>query len=43
VRRDRAMEAALNQKRPHSSLGYGPPAPVTFREIQSLELQTAMQ
>ena len=32
-----------NTKRPHSALGYRPPAPVTFGEIQPLELETAMQ
>ena len=32
-----------NEKRPHSSLGYRPPAPVTLGQIQPLEPVTAMQ
>jgi putative transposase len=32
-----------NEKRPHSSLGYRPPAPVTVGKIQPLEPVTAMQ
>ncbi|MBM3413299.1 MAG: IS3 family transposase [Bacteroidetes bacterium] len=32
-----------NEKRPHSSLGYRPPAPATFGLIQSLEPVVAMQ
>jgi transposase InsO family protein len=32
-----------NQQRPHSALGYRPPAPVTFGTTHPLELQTAMQ
>jgi len=32
-----------NEKRPHSSLGYRPPAPATFGEIQPLEPVAAMQ
>jgi transposase InsO family protein len=32
-----------NEKRPHSSLGYRPPAPATFGKIQPLEPVAAMQ
>ena len=32
-----------NEKRPHSSLGYRPPAPATFGQIQPLEPDAAMQ
>jgi len=32
-----------NEKRPHSALGYRPPAPVTFGQIQPLEPVPAMQ
>jgi transposase InsO family protein len=32
-----------NEKRPHSSLGYRPPAPVTLGQIQPLEPVTVMQ
>ena len=32
-----------NEKRPHSSHGYRPPAPVTFGKIHSLERAPAMQ
>ena len=32
-----------NQKRPHSALGYRPPAPVTFGKIQLLVQEVAMQ
>jgi len=32
-----------NQQRPHSALGYRPPAPVTFGTTHPLELETAMQ
>jgi transposase InsO family protein len=32
-----------NEKRPHSSLGYRPPAPMTFGEIQPLEPVAAIQ
>ncbi|MFN8724604.1 MAG: transposase, partial [Rhodospirillales bacterium] len=32
-----------NEKRPHSSLGYQPPAPATFGKIQPLEPVAAMQ
>ncbi len=31
------------ENRPHSSLGYRPPAPVTFSEIHPLEPVAAMQ
>jgi putative transposase len=32
-----------NQQRPHSALGYRPPAPVTFGTTHPLELETAVQ
>jgi transposase InsO family protein len=32
-----------NHQRPHSSLGYRPPAPVTFGQIHPLETEIAMQ
>ena len=32
-----------NHQRPHSSLGYRPPAPVTFGQIRPLETEIVMQ
>ncbi len=32
-----------NHKRPHSSLGYRPPAPAAYSDMKSLEMEIAMQ